>query len=106
MADKGGSVVVMTNTQYRKMCTDILSNRQWYKIIDSNCIDRFQRQFRDIVITACADGLISGDTIKFILIEFPVVPAFYSIPKIHKRTIDPPGRPIVYRNTFPYIKCK
>lgn len=102
MADKGGNVVVMTDAQYRRMCMDILSNRQWYKLVNSIYIDKFQRDFKDIVITACADGIISDNTKKFLLIDFPVVPTFYYIPKVHKSITDPHD----IWDKVPYIQCK
>ncbi|CAJ0951789.1 unnamed protein product [Ranitomeya imitator] len=40
-------------------------------------------------------GIINNSIKQYLLVEFPVIPTFYLLPKVHKIPSAPPGRPIV-----------
>ena len=40
-------------------------------------------------------GDLSKDTLDYFLVKYPKFARFYSLPKIHKRLDDVPGRPVI-----------
>ena len=56
-----------------------------------------QRQVEHIVETK----EITPNTAEYLIIDNPKTSNFYLLPKIHKNTIPPPGRPIVSANSCP-----
>lgn len=93
-ADKGGKVVVLDRDQYKNICLDILSNRIWYKPISFSLIDQYFVDFYSLVDQAFHDGIINKTIWQFIRNPNPIIPTFYTLPKIYK---DGPlrGRPII-----------
>lgn len=80
------------------MCMKILNNTDWYRPIKLETITLFNEEFYILVDRALNNNIISNQLWKFIPTSFPVIPTFYSLPKIHKNKMDPPGRPIVSGN--------
>ena len=97
-SDKGGNIVIQTNDQYKAMCLKILSNGDWYIPISKSVIIKFETEFYALVDGAFSQGVVNQDTWEFIRVKYPKIPTFYCLPKVHKRLIDPPGRPIVSGN--------
>lgn len=95
---KGGNIVLMSNDKYISMCIKILNNTDWYKPIKVETITRFNEEFYILVDRALNNNIITNQLWKFVRTPFPVIPTFYSLPKIHKNRTDPPGRPIVSGN--------
>ncbi|XP_077339255.1 uncharacterized protein LOC143983433 [Lithobates pipiens] len=94
-SDKGGNVVLMDNSDYVRMCQDILDNKEWYKVIPSKLIQTYYDKFYNFIDTALTKGGITREQHTFVRTKHPRVPTFYSLPKIHKCQSRPPGRPIV-----------
>ncbi|CAJ0922380.1 unnamed protein product, partial [Ranitomeya imitator] len=73
-ADKGGSIVILDRTYY---------------------MEEIPREIKDLVIHYSKLGTIDEKLGEFLINHYPVVPFFYTLPKIHKHPSKPPGRPIV-----------
>ncbi|CAJ0940330.1 unnamed protein product [Ranitomeya imitator] len=69
-ADKGGATVIMDRFMYQKKINHILEQ-------------------------AVVSVIINKKTQQFLIKSDPIIPVFYTLPKIHKRLDNPPGRPIV-----------
>ncbi|CAJ0937035.1 unnamed protein product, partial [Ranitomeya imitator] len=94
-ADKGGAVVVMDSAKYRAEILRQLDDGAVYEKLPCNPTLRFQRELQLVVSDSLDMGLIDHKLADFLMIEAPVVPVLYVLPKIHKDLYNPPGRPIV-----------
>ncbi|XP_069483099.1 uncharacterized protein [Ambystoma mexicanum] len=56
---------------------------------------RLAEEIKSLMLYANTQGWIDEDDKAFLTREHPVIPAFYCIPKIHKNSVKPLGRPIV-----------
>ena len=100
-ADKGGAVVVMNTTDYINEGLRQLSDDKFYietnidltdthsKIINKKIADMYEDKEIDL---KCHDYLMSSTGRTSL---------FYMLPKIHKKLVNPPGRPIVSGNGCP-----
>lgn len=73
------------------MCFKILKIRKWYKIIDGNTLKKFEEEFKLLVQSACRVGTINKKTMEYLIVENPITPMFYALPKIHKNCDKLPG---------------
>ena len=97
-ADKGSAVVVLNTKDYIAQTLRLLDNREHYRV-DATC----QTTIHNDLIIEILDAMfemeeISAETYEYLINRTPRTPLFYSLPKIHKGTIPPPGRPIVSGN--------
>lgn len=93
-ADKGGNIVLLDNEKYINMCNKILKNLDWYRHIPADIVEKYNKEFYLLVDTAYLNNTITKSTWDFIRNNFPCVPTFYALPKIHKDAINLPRRPI------------
>lgn len=94
-ADKGGSTVVLDNEHYKRLCLDILDNKNWYKPISFKQADGFMIKFYGIVEDAFEKNVINKKLWQYIRTPHPRMSTFYCLPKLHKIGALR-GRPIVY----------
>lgn len=94
-ADQGGNMVVMDNTKYVEMCNKILNNRGWNIKVAGSCATRHKNAFDHVVDQARMSTTILKETWEYIKTPDPKTPTFYTLLKINKSTISPPGRFIV-----------
>lgn len=94
-SDKMGNIVLMDNEKYSQMCMKILTNCDWYRPVGPDVGQAFNNKFYALVDEAFQNKVISKQTLDFIRTPHPRLATFYSLPKIHKHTSDPPGRPII-----------
>uniref|UniRef100_A0A8C1MFS3 Uncharacterized protein n=1 Tax=Cyprinus carpio TaxID=7962 RepID=A0A8C1MFS3_CYPCA len=55
----------------------------------------YQSEILTFLKNTKTQGWISQSEFDFLYCQHPIKPVFYTLPKIHKILIDPPGRPIV-----------
>ncbi|KAM9324806.1 ovostatin-like [Gastrophryne carolinensis] len=94
-ADKGGNVVIMSREFYRAEALRQLQNASYYERLRANPLRVYKQELDTMVDEAWANGVIRRNTRDFLIVDFPVVATFYTLPKIHKNPRCPPGRPIV-----------
>ncbi|XP_062833196.1 uncharacterized protein LOC134297981 [Anolis carolinensis] len=95
MFNWGGAVVLLNRIDYVKEVERHLSNTLFYKCIPQDPINKIKSLIRIVCTEGLSLGYISLQTYEFLQNQFPRTPVFYVLPKIHKGTIPPPGRPIV-----------
>lgn len=66
-----------------------------YQKVSRSLIDKFEKEFYSLIDNAYTDKIIDKQIREFVRTPYPVIPTFYSLPKVHKYKIPPPGRPIV-----------
>ena len=100
-ADKGGAVVIQDREKYVAEGLRQLSDRNFYeeKNIDlththhQEIIHILDEMFRSLQIDRSCYLYLTDSNIR--------TAQFYTLPKIHKKKLDPPGRPIVSGNGCP-----
>ena len=100
-ADKGSAVVVQNRSDYIKEGLRQLTDRNFYRIQEENLTHIHNELISEQVQRMLTSKEISPKNAEYLILETPRTPNFYLLPKIHKNTIPPPGRPIVSANGCP-----
>eukprot|EP00745_Piridium_sociabile_P005366 TRINITY_DN13285_c0_g1_i1.p1 TRINITY_DN13285_c0_g1~~TRINITY_DN13285_c0_g1_i1.p1 ORF type:complete len:744 (-),score=124.94 TRINITY_DN13285_c0_g1_i1:151-2382(-) len=97
VADKGGAVVVQDTTKYIAEIERQLSNEGHYVRVKDDPTCRIAKASNALVDELFSANHIAEETKIWALVEPNSVLChrLYTLPKIHKTLVDPPGRPIV-----------
>lgn len=88
--------MVLNTSDYVAKADTQLSNDVFYKLLSNNPCEQFI--IDRILNKALEMEWITKAKYEFLRVEHPVTPAFFLLPKIHKRLVISPGRPIVAGN--------
>ena len=94
-------VVIQNTTDYIKEGMKQLSKTYFYQPGQSNLCSTHNTQVLKLVNKLHSKGTISTEVALNLKIQKPCTPAFYMLPKIHKNTLPPPGRPILSAKDSP-----
>ncbi|XP_075448365.1 uncharacterized protein LOC142490239 [Ascaphus truei] len=94
-ADKGGGIVLQDKSAYIAEANRLLGDVKSYIPLQRDPMDIYQKDLKIFLLEAKHEGIITQAEFDFLFKRNPRTPVFYHIPKIHKDTINPPGRPIV-----------
>ncbi|KAM4043149.1 uncharacterized protein ACNLHF_013530 isoform 1-T1 [Anomaloglossus baeobatrachus] len=94
-ADKGGNIVIWPSDMYEKEAFRQLSDSACYKKLTYNPLSSFSAQLKNILKRATDDGVVTSDLASALQVNEPSVVTMYLLPKIHKNSSTPPGRPII-----------
>lgn len=94
-SDKGGNIVVMSRTQYVDEALRQLQNSQCYELTNKESYQKSIVLYHDLINRWRDMGMLSMEESLFLRNSNPVTPTFYHLPKLHKDSKRPPGRPIV-----------
>ncbi|CAH2250348.1 Hypothetical predicted protein, partial [Pelobates cultripes] len=94
-ADKGGALVIMDRTYYIKEIETQLTDNTNYLPIGQDPTHTLKHTLDRLNKWALSKGIISDGEYKYMNLKYPRIPVFYTLPKIHKNPLFPPGRPIV-----------
>ncbi len=96
-ADKGGATVIRNKSDHINECLRQLSDETFYERLHSDPTQLFKQSIFDTLEHFFQVGELTKKEFDFLKIEYPIIPTFYTLPKIHKSLENPPGRPIVSR---------
>ncbi|CAJ0954326.1 unnamed protein product [Ranitomeya imitator] len=85
----------MDTVKYRAEIMTQLSDTAVYKKITCDPTAGFQRELQLLIDDSLNNGLIDQKLSEFLFVNSPITPVLYTLPKIHKDLLNPPGRPIV-----------
>lgn len=94
-ANKGGSLVTQDRSDYEKEAYRLLSDNSAYGKLHGVPLPGFQVELTSLVDEATKDDVLDKREKLFLLPSMCSSPYFYHLPKIHKFTVCPSGRPIV-----------
>ncbi|XP_069610910.1 uncharacterized protein [Ranitomeya imitator] len=94
-ADKGGNIVVWPTSMYEKEVYRQLNDKVCYKKLTYNPLSTFKAQLQSILDRAVESEVITKELSAALVVHEPTIPTLYLLPKIHKNSTSPPGRPIV-----------
>lgn len=97
-ADKGGAVVIMNRVDYVAEAKQQLADTNAYCHIRFDPTTHLKSVLLMVLREALIMGWIDDNLLKYLYVEHPRVPIFYTLPKIHKGIQPPPGRPIISGN--------
>lgn len=99
-SDRGGNIVVLDNSHYRKICLDLLNSPTWYRKME-----RFTSNFYSLVDEAFHNQVINKTIQEFIRTEHAHLATFYCLPKTHNTGPTLTGRPIPDRKCQSLSRC-
>jgi len=100
-ADKGGCIVIQNTTDYIAECLRQLSDTTFYEPQTIDLTPTHNQLVSEKVESLCNKDAISAEVADYLVFSRPCTACFYTLPKIHKPTRPPPGRPIVSANECP-----
>lgn len=86
--------MLQDKTDYIKEAVRLLSGSKTYERLKTDPLPKFTVESNQIVTKAQTEGILSKTEVVFCQSFFQVL-YFYHLPKIYKRTDNPPGCPIV-----------
>ncbi|XP_043926780.1 vomeronasal type-2 receptor 26-like [Protopterus annectens] len=93
-ADKGGLIVVMDRSYYLETMKSMLLSDA-YAEITIDTVTQMHDMVNRTLVECKGCGLLSEDLFSYFMVEYPLVPCMYGLPKVHKNRWLPPFRPIV-----------
>ena len=103
-ADKGSAVVIMNRTDYLKEGFRQLSDTKYYTRLENEPTLDFHKEVKNFVQDMWQNTEIDDSVQTYLMRDTQKTPQFYLLPKIHKGTTPPPGRPIISANGCPTEK--
>ena len=100
-ADKGSAIVLMNKDDYLREGYRQLSDEKFYKKVQNDLTATHMTQINVLLNQMFANGEISEKCRDYLGNFKTRTPRFYMLPKIHKGTMPPPGRPIISGNGGP-----
>lgn len=95
-ADKGGAVVLQNAVDYEMEISRQLNDLTFYEKLPSDPTYRLQARINSQLSHHLHNEEFDKNVFDFLITEHPVVPVFYTLPKVHKGLETPiKGRPIV-----------
>jgi len=100
-ADKGGCIVIQNTLDYIAECERQLSDTNFYLPQDHDPTEEHNQRVSAKITEMTENQAISPEVADHLVFTKPRTACFYTLPKIHKPTRPPPGRPIVSANECP-----
>lgn len=94
-ADKGGGIVVLSLQQYKSEMERLLNDTETYQLLNGNPSRSFKEALEHIIKDGMDEGFLSKQEARYLVPMVSKIPVIYYLPKIHKDSNNPPGRPIV-----------
>lgn len=94
-ADKGGGIVVLSLQQYKDEMNRILSDNSTYHTLSADPSKVFKKELDLIIKQGVDNKFLNKQEAKYLIPTVSRIPVIYYLPKIHKDSSNPPGRPIV-----------
>ena len=97
-ADKGSAVVIMQREDYLKEGYRQLSDINYYRKLDHDPTAEFHKKVMNFLEDMYQNGEIDLTVQQYLLEDTQRTSQLYILPNIHKRTLPPPGSPILSAN--------
>ncbi len=88
-ADKGSAVVILNKKDYIAEGMRQLSDKKFYKKLDTDPTEAYNDKIKEVVEQLCKDGEISEGLKRYLIVDTPRTPQLYLLPKIHKGKYPP-----------------
>ena len=101
-ADKGSAVVLWSKDE----ASNQLSDTSFYQKCESDLSKKVNNEVKSVLRDMFNRKEINNKVRDYLITKKPQLVRFYLLPKIHKRTSNVPGRPVISNNgtaTFPHF---
>lgn len=92
-ADKGGSIVIQNIDDDILEAHNILYDTKYYNVITTDPSKENLTDYNALI--KIDNNILDKNKLEFLTPHNPVMPIYYHLPKVHKSTTNPPGRPII-----------
>jgi hypothetical protein len=103
-ADKGAATVIQNRMDYLREGYRQLSDVNAYQALDHDPTEEFRREINNQIEDIYQSGEIDERVRNYLIEPTSKAARLYFLPKIHKGTLPPPGRPVVSGNGCPTEK--
>ena len=97
-ADKGSAIVVWGKQDYLKECDKQLGEHEIYELCESFKPNDINNKIKTVLNVMKSKKQIDQKVFDYLLVKKPQLGRFYLLPKIHKRSFNVPGRPVISNN--------
>ena len=97
-ADKGSAVVVWSNYDYLLVAKSQLHNTKVYEKWSGNPLQKVNNENKSVLRYKFNRKEIDKKLMDYLFIKRPLLGRFYLLSKIHKRTSNVPGQPVISNN--------
>lgn len=94
-ADKGGGLVILSKEYYQSEMVRLLSDHDTYRVLSKDPMLLYKVELHAIIEDGKDQKILNKKEAMYLDPLFCRTPIIYFLPKIHKDTVNPPGRPIV-----------
>ena len=95
LADKGSGIVIWDKEDYLRECLNHLDNKIVYEKLEKDPLKTTNKKIHSTLSNMLRKKEIDKRLFEYLYIKRPQLVRFYLLPKIHKRTKNVPGRPII-----------
>lgn len=88
-------MVLQDREEYIKEANRILSDEEYYSTISHNPSEEYLKEYLDLIHSAFTNNIITDKEKTFLITKNPKTAIYYHLPKIHKNSTHPLGRPII-----------
>ena len=97
-ADKGSAVVVWSKDDYLLEASNQLSDTSVYQKNEGDLLKKVNNEVKSVLRDMFNRKEINNKVRDYLIMKKPQLGRFYLLPKIHKRTPNVPGRPVISNN--------
>ena len=98
-ADKGSAIVIWNKEDYLKECNAQLENSNVYENCNQFQPKEVNKKIKSVLSKMLLRKEIDKKIMEYLIKKKPQLGRFYLLPKIHKRTFNVPGRPVISNNS-------
>ena len=98
LADKGSADVILSKHHYSLEASNQLRDTNGYFKSNSNTLQKVNGEIKSVLRDMFNLKEIDQKIMNYLTVKKPQLGRFYLLPKIHKRTINVPGRPVISNN--------
>ncbi|XP_075421188.1 uncharacterized protein LOC142462857 [Ascaphus truei] len=88
------NIIVQDYADYREEAIYQLPDTDSYILLTRDPIHEYAREIKLLIDMGFNKRWLLEKEVEFLFMEHPKCPVYYTLPKIHKRMIKPPGKPI------------
>lgn len=94
-ADKGGGLVVLSKAYYQAEMLQLLNDQDTYLLLRGDPMLTFKNNLHALIENGKRKGILNPKEVSYLDPFYCRTPIIYILPKMHKNSEQPPGRPIV-----------
>ena len=99
-AGKGSGIFIWDMQDYLRECENQLTDINVYEKVEGDLVTATNKKICKVLDNMIKKKEIDEKLANYLYIKLPQLGRFYLLPKIHKRTMSVPGRPVISNNSI------